>query len=114
MDNEFYLNPWSLSSPISYNMSLTVVDLLHDPQGAGVGRGHEAVEAALALPEAGLASAPAQAAQLGGDPPPHPGQGRLHDVHQLPGVALCPLRVLRPGPCLGRTGKIAIMLFLAM
>ena len=88
------------------NMSLTVVDLLHDPQGAGVGRGHQALEAALALPEAGLTSAPAQAAQLGGDPPPDPGQGRLHDVHQLPRVALRPLRVLRPGPRLGHPSKM--------
>ena len=79
------------------SLTLTIVDLLHDPQGAGVGRGHETLEAAL--PEAVLTSAPAQPPQLGGDPPPHPGQGRLHDVHQIPRVILRPLRVLRPGPC---------------
>ena len=89
------------------SITLTVVDLLHDPQGAGVGRGHETFEAAL--PEAVLTSAPAQPPQLGGDPPPHPGQGRLHDVHQVPRVILRPLRVLRPGPCPRVPGKIVIV-----
>ena len=89
------------------SLTLTIVDLLHDPQGAGVGGGHQALEAAL--PEAALTPAPAQPPQLGGDPPPHPGQRRLHDVHQLACVALCPLRVFLPDLDSQDPGKIAII-----
>ena len=72
-----------------------------------MGGGHQALEAAL--PEVALTPAPAQPPQLGGDPPPHPSQRRLHDVHQLARVALCPVCVLLAGLGSQDPGKMVII-----